>query len=304
MGGRDQEGALVWHRNLKRCACDGAAHGCVVVVEVVDVPRHRGDSRGVQVAAVRQADAVAPDDVEPRLHHHLQFMRGAGAAVEEVAPVHRTDSVCPRLVCDKDNPVPVPVVEERQAGRRCDCPFISCRPEDGQGEFRRLAHTKLRGPFYVQAVVYHGDALVHKRRTHLLAAQHPVEAEHPVAVVRMVPLHCRRVGVLPVEQRPPLDMPIVLHAFGQKGRVGNHVAFAHGAVAGKLECGAVNNFNAYIFLIVATAVVVYAVHDVVVHRHIVDCIVRRRRRCLLATPPVVAGDVAWPRGRAVEELHF
>ena len=283
-------------------ACHGGTHGQIAVAEVVGPPGGGDGGLGMEVAAVGGAYLLLPHNGKVRPHGDNQLFGIVRAAVKEVATVADTDVVGAHDREGDAHLVAVLHVALRH-GRRGYLPVVARGAEERQAVDRRFAEADIPRSLDNEAILDDRHLDAQHGRAYLRAAEHAVEAQHPVTVTRPVPLHRGVAFMLSAKQRAAVDMPIIFFAGGAGHRIGDDGTLAHRAIALQHQRLALQHLNVIFLLVVTAAVVVDAVDDDVVNHHVVDDIARRGRRSGLAAFPVVAGDVAAAVAGLVDKLH-
>ena len=121
--------------------------------------------------------------------------------------------------------------------------------------------------------------------------------------MRVVPLHHNLRGVLAFHDITAIHIPEILVAGGAEHRIGGGGTLAHRAVTAQFKVLSLQHLDIIHLLVVAAAVVVHAVNDLIVGPDVLYPVVLRRGGAAPHALPVVANNIGIGSGRQLGEFH-
>lgn len=276
----------------------------VVIVYILHFPYCCDIGVSFKVTVVSDADTLLTGDFELGFDGDGENFRGEFSTVKELAFVGNGDLICAWL--GEDNTFLVGSVNFKDFGTigGLYVPSVSCGAIEGNAIDDGFIDTSHLLAFYVDGILDDGDFLAEHRRACVATAEAAVESDDAVAVLRVVPLHGDGLLVLRPNDGATIDIPAILTTGRIVGGISNHGILTDGAVAAEVEDVAMHDFDDISFLIVATAVVVNAVDDLVFVPNIFDTeIGRGSGEVVERAIPEVADDVGVGGRGEVGELY-
>ena len=112
-------------------------------------------------------------------------------------------------------------------------------------------------------ILYNRDFLTQHGGTSIVAAEVAIKSDNAISVLRIVPMYCYFWLVLPLNNCATLNIPTIAVTRGIVGTVGDNSILANCTVTTKVKYFPLQDFDDVMLLIVASAIVVHTVYDLV-----------------------------------------